>query len=313
MTKLIRRYGRVLLVYFRAQLIRQVSSRGVATSATDCFRRMRRASSTFFVRYESGSTRIKCTTIGINGLYTRFDRLIRFIRILTYRRIRSIRINFIQECLRKILYLLRKSSDFMSNAFTFLGPLSRKIRINKRVCNDERSALIFLAFKFAVGLLPPFTCMIRFKVMICRSFGFLAILMRLIAHDYVSNDEVFYGQGVFSADLFRNGYAYGRFLGIRAYCYSKRRTCQDRCKRASTRIVKSSRKFMTFIINHCTNDTLFNVNSNGSGLLYRVLTTLIFTLLFRRARHRNHFDNDAKFKSISGARFLIFRMFNRFV
>lgn len=163
-----------------------------------------------------------------------------------------------------------------------------------------------------MGLFPPFTCVVRFQARISRSFSLLSISMRFVANDDVSDDEIFYGQGIYTAYFFRINDANGRLLGIRPNGDGQRRASQDRCERASTCVVKSSRYFMAFLINDGAYYAFLNIYCDCSCLFYDFFTTLIFTLFLRRTRNGHDFNDDSQFKSVSGARFLIFRVLDRF-
>ncbi len=163
-----------------------------------------------------------------------------------------------------------------------------------------------------MGLFPPFIRMIRLKLMIRRSFGLLTNVVRNITTNYVSDYKVFRRQRFKDNYLFRINDSNCRLYSVRSNGNGKGRACKDRRKRTSTCIVKGSRALMAFFINHNTYDAFLNVNRNRSSLTYRIFTALIFTLLFRRARDRNHFNNYSALKSISSARLLINRVNTRF-
>lgn len=313
MSKFIRWDGRILFMYFCAQLIRQVCTRRVTTSATDFFRRVRWLSSTRFTRFQGRSARVKGSSICIDRLNSRFNRFICFICTLTNRRIWTVRIDFVQECFWLVIRFICESRYFRSYTFAFLGPLARQIRIYERVSYYQRSAFVVFSFEFSVGLFPPFTCMIGLQTRVGGGLCLLTILMWLIADDNVGHYEIFYREGVNSADFLRINDAICRLLSVRSNCYGKRWACQDRRKGASSCVIESGREFMSFFVYDGTYHAFLNVYGNCSCFLYRLFTTLIFALFLRRTRYRDNLYDYAKFESVSCARFFVFRGLYRFM
>ena len=244
---------------------------------------------------------------------TQLGHLVHLINTLASQEVQAVQILFVLREEQFLLGFLNRDDRLEDGALAILNPLSHGVQVGGEIDAGGEDALLVLAFRLTIELLPPFAHEVELRLVVHHDLNLLAVLVECIAYSGILSGGVLLKRNILATCFLHLLGTLNQGLDVETGTGDGQQAYGCEHRETAAHVVGDDEALVAFLVGTGTGSAFLCIGHGYDHLLCLLLATLGLALLLQQTEGESGLGGGSRFRDVDNTEPLVLQVFCKLV